>query len=287
MLQKSLLAVIALFFVIHFTNAQISTPQPSPLSTVEQVVGLTNISVTYSRPSMKGRAIFGDLVPFDKMWRTGANASTKIKFDKPISIEKTNLEAGEYALYMIPSKDEWTVIFHKNTSYWGTGGADYKEAEDALRFKVKPTKLTNKIETLFIGFENLTRTSAEFSLKWENTAIYFKIDTDTDAEIEKQIERFSQNPEASLANSYYQSASYYLEKGKNLDKALEWAKKATQIRPDAYWMLRTQALIQAAQKDYKGAIMTLKKSSEKAQEGGNEGYVEMNKKSLAAWMKLK
>jgi len=287
MFQKTL-SILGVFLIgLMSVNAQVQTPAPSPLSTVSQKVGLTDFSITYSRPSMKGRKVFGELVPFDKMWRTGANASTKLKFNKETTIAETKIPAGEYALYAIPAKDEWTIIIHKNTSYWGTGGENYKEEEDVVRFKVKPVELNDKTETFTIDFENLTRTSADITLRWENTAIRFKAETGVDAEIEAQIEQFDKNPEASLTNSYFLAASYYLEKGKELDKALKWATKATEIRPDAYWMLRTKALIQAKQKDYKGAIATLKKSSEKAKERGNDDYVNMNKKSIAEWIKLK
>lgn len=279
--------MLAFFMSLSFVSAQVTTPAPSPLSTIEQKVGLTDVSVTYSRPSMKGRKIFGELVAYDNMWRTGANASTKIEFNKEVTIGGTKVPAGEYALYTIPAKDEWTVILHKNTSYWGTGGENYKEEEDAVRFKVKAENTSYKTETFTIGFDNLTRTSADLTLQWENTAVSFKLETGTDAEVEKQIERFAENPQASLANSYFRAASFYLEKGDKLDKALEYAKKATEIRPDAYWMLRTQALIQAAQKDYKGAMATLAKSTAKAKERGNEGYAEMNANTLKEWKSLK
>lgn len=287
MLQKKLATLLVIFMICVSAKAQIQVPKPSPFSRIEQKVGLTDVSVAYSRPSVKGRKIFGDLVPFGKMWRTGANASTKIKFSKAVVINESQIEAGEYALYTIPSQDEWTIILHQNTSYWGTGGEAYKESEDALRFKVKPAKMSDKYESLYIGFENLTTSTADLVLRWENTKVAFQIDTEADAEIEQQIEQFDKNPEASLADSYHQSANYYLRKGKNLNKALDWIKKATKIQPKAYWMLRTMALIQAAKKDYRGAISTIKKSSEMAKERGNDGYVKMNKKSLLDWMKIK
>jgi hypothetical protein len=131
--------------------AQIKTPQPSPNASFKQTFGLGEISVNYSRPQAKGRVIFGDLVPFDKLWRTGANASTKVSFTDDVTIEGNKLPAGEYALYTIPGKMEWTLIFHKNIKLWGLGDpGEYKEENDALRIKVKP-QMSSLVENLTIS----------------------------------------------------------------------------------------------------------------------------------------
>ena len=189
-MKKILITLMAALPILGM--AQIDMPKPSPLSTVTQTVGLTDASITYSRPSAKGRTVFGDLVPYGEMWRTGANASTKIKFSDDVKIEGQDVPAGEYALYTIPGKDVWTIIIHKNTSYWGTGDDKYKIAEDQARFTVKPMTYPVKIETLTFGFTDLKNDEAYIELLWENTQVRFKVVSEVDKKVMADIKQQKQ-----------------------------------------------------------------------------------------------
>ncbi|TAD96507.1 MAG: DUF2911 domain-containing protein [Bacteroidetes bacterium] len=285
-MQKSILMCVALFFfaIGSIAAQQITVPQPSPAASLTQKVGLTDITVNYSRPSSKGRKVFGDLVAFNTLWRTGANGATKFKFSTPVIIDGKKVEAGEYALLSIPSENEWTMILSKNAN---TGTADYKESDDALRFKVKPMKTNDMVQTFTISLGNLTNTSTDVEISWENTKAIFKIDSEIDATIMKQIDDFAKNPNASLANNYSSAASYYFNNDKDLNKALEWINKAVEINPDAFWLIRTKSLIQAKMKNYKEAIKTAELSLVKSTAAKNNDYIKMNTESIKEWSGMK
>lgn len=276
-MKKSILLSAAMGITFAF-NAQIKAPQPSPESTVKQAVGLTDVTVTYSRPSAKGRKVFGELVPMNEMWRTGANASTKITFSEPVKIEGNAVPAGQYALYAIPGAQEWTIVLHKNLTLWGTGG--YNEAEDLLRVKVKPVAKQDFVETFTIDFSDFTATSAHLNLIWENTEVPVKIETNTDELMEKQIK--AQLVDGPSAGTYAAAANYYLEKNVQLDQAIAWIDKAIEKRPEAFWYMHTKAKIQAKQGKKKEAIATAQKSMElaKANKEGDFGYVLNNQKLI-------
>lgn len=228
----------------------IKMPAPSPSSTVKQAVGLSDITVEYSRPSAKGRTVFGDVVPFDALWRTGANMATKVTFGEDVKIDGKAVPAGTYSLFSIPGKTEWTVILNKNTKLGGTNG--YSEAEDQLRFKVKPRMKTDKTETFTIDFTNLKPTQATMELTWENTSVAFDITTEIDEKVMKNIETVM----AKDGRPYHQAASYYYDNKKDMKQALDWATKAFEYNPEAYWSGMLKAKIQLELKDYKGAIAT-------------------------------
>jgi hypothetical protein len=259
------------------SNAQLKTPQPSPTTTLQQAVGLTDVEVIYSRPGAKGRTIFGDLVPFGEIWRTGANSSTKIKISDDVKIGGQAVSAGQYALYTIPGKDIWTVIIYKGLENWGSAG--YDKTQDVARFDVKPTKLTDKYETFTIDFSDFETSGATLNLMWENTKISLPIATPTDAQVEKQIADMMAGPSA---NSYYGAARFYLEKGIELEKAEMWMNKAIEMRPDAFWMIHVQAKILAKQGKKKEAILAAEKSMKMAKESkdGDFGYVSSNEKLI-------
>ncbi|MFA7274425.1 MAG: DUF2911 domain-containing protein [Crocinitomicaceae bacterium] len=258
--------------------AQLKTPQPSPTTTLSQAVGLTDFEIIYSRPGTKGRTIFGDLVPFGEVWRTGANSSTKIKFADDVKIGGKDVKAGQYALYTIPGKDEWTVIIYKGLENWGAAGYDI--TQDVARFTVKPTKLADKYETFTIDFSNFATSSATLNLMWENTKVSFSIETPTEAQIEKQIAEMMAGPSA---NSLYGAARYYLEKERELDKAEMWIAKAIEQKPEAFWMVHVQAKIFAKEGKKKEAIAAAEKSMKMAKESkdGDFGYVASNEKLIA------
>lgn len=276
--MKKLIFSMALLAGLSAT-AQIDTPQPSPLSKVEQNIGLTSIEIEYSRPGVKGRTIFGDLVPFGEMWRTGANASTKITLADKVNIGGVDVEKGTYALYTIPGENEWEVIIHKNTTYWGTGGADYKKEEDAARFKVKAVKSNTNVENLTIGFDNLKDAGADLVLAWAKTKVVIPVKTNTDEKVMAQIEAFT-NPKPNY-RPYYNAASYFYNNDKDLNKALEWASKATELKSDGFWVYHLKAKIQLKNGDKKGAKATAEKSKELAQAAGNNDYVALNDKLIA------
>lgn len=280
--------ILPLFLVTTFVfssliiNGQVTTPQPSPKGSITQRIGLTDFTLTYSRPSVKNRVIFGDLVPYGQVWRTGANESTKISFNEDIMIGSQTLKAGEYALYTLPNKDMWEIIFYKNTSFWGNPDP-WNEADVALRFKSVPKNIPTKTETLTFDFANITNTSTDLILSWDNTAVFCKIDLNTDAKVTKSIETALAGPSA---NDYYAAGRYYLESGKDANQAYQWLHKANEISPKFY-MLRQEALALAKLGRYKEATVVANKSIELAKEAKNEEYVKMNTKDIETWSKMK
>ncbi len=280
-MKNSLLALLILCGVT--VSAQIETPAPSPLSTIEQKVGLSDVSITYSRPSVKGRTVFGDLVQYGEMWRWGANASTKFTTSDDIKIEGHDVPAGTYAMYAIPGQETWTIVIHKNTSYWGTGGSKYKESEDLVRFEVKAnSSYPVKVETMTFQFSNITTSGCDIEFMWENTQLSMKVETQVDAQVMKEIEMKMKGVSSA---TYYQAARYYYENDKDMNKAFEWINKAL-VDNEKFWMVRLKALIQAKMGDYAGAIETAKRSKTLAEEAGNKDYVRMNDKSIAEWKKM-
>ncbi len=276
-----LFLALVLFCMVSFAQAQITPPAPSPAASVTQVVGLTNVSVNYSRPSAKGRAIFGSLLKYDQVWRTGANQATKINIADDVTIGGSKLAKGEYAIMSIPSQGEWTIIFSKNL---GVNEGNYKMEEDVLRVKAKPTMTTNKVESFTIAFTDLGMNTANLEFSWENTSVKVKIEADVDAKVEKQIADFS-NPNKD-ANGFYQAASYYFNNGKDLNKAYDWIVKSTSMQPQ-YWTMYLKAQIEMKLKKYKEAIASAEKSAEMAKAGNNMQYVEFNEKLLSEAKKMK
>jgi hypothetical protein len=263
--------------------AQIHAPEVSPPATLTQIIGLTEVKIEYSRPGLKGRKMFGGFLPYGQMWRTGANASTKITISDDVQIQDNELPAGTYALYTIPEEEEWTIILHKNLSHWGTGGKDYNKDEDVFRFKVKPTSLTEKVETFTIDINDIQSNSASIELRWENTKVSFLLGVDTDAKVMADIK---QKMKGVSGTTYYQAARYYHETGKDANQALEWVQAAIELEGEKFWMLRLKALILADLKRYKKAIKEAEQSSLLAKEAGNDNYVKMNDESIREWERL-
>ena len=272
------LLVSALLFSTAQLFAQLQTPQPSPLSTVSQRVGLVDVTVTYSRPSARGRKVTGDLVPYDKVWRTGANQATKVSLSDEMSVAGTKVSAGDYALFTIPGKKSWTVILNKNTEQSGTGS--YKEEEDALRVDVPVSTAKETYETFTIGFSNLSETKATLYLAWENTKVAIPLeDPNVDTKVMGQIDEqmASAGDDAGL---YYQAANYYFAMDKDLPQAQEWIDQAVSLDDSKFWVLHLQAKIHAKTENYDQARAAAKKSIELAQENGNQDYVRLNEKLL-------
>lgn len=260
-------------------EAQLQTPQPSPSSSMKQTVGLTEVDVEYSRPSMRGRAIFGDLVPFGELWRTGANKNTTISFSDDVTIDGQEVKAGTYAIFTKPGQTSWEVVFYADTNNWGTP-REWDDSKVAAKTTVEVYPLPVDIETFTITIDDLHNNGAALGIMWEKAYVGVKFEVPTLAKAQKSIETVMAGPSA---NDYYSSASYYFEEGKDLDKAKEWIAKAVELRPDAFWVMRRQSLILAKMGDKKGAIAAAKQSLKVAEEAGNADYVKLNKDSLKEW----
>lgn len=278
MLQKikTLTAALALVMAGTTMNAQLKVPAPSPLQTVKQAFGLSDLTIEYSRPGAKGRVIFGDVVPFGKVWRTGANATTKITFGDDVKVEGNAVAAGTYGLYTVPNKDSWEIMLYKDLTLAGNV-ADYKKENEVVRFTVKPKAMNDKVETFTINVADITSNTANVELAWENTRVAFKVETDIDSKIMKSIEANVIND----SRPYFQAASYYYENNKDLAKASEWADKAIAANPKAFYMVMLKAKIQAKQGDKKGAVATANQVITLATEAKNDDYVNMAKKLIA------
>ncbi|MDA9127411.1 DUF2911 domain-containing protein [Flavobacteriaceae bacterium] len=261
--------------------AQIQTPAASPEQTLTQSVGLSSVTVQYSRPAMRGRTIFADLVPMDKLWRTGANKNTLVTFESDATVGGSPLKAGTYALYTVPSKDEWTVYFYTDTENWGLP-KPWDENKIAAVYKVKAQSLDSSVESFTITIDKVTDSGAHLALSWENTSVAIPFGFDTESAVMQTIERTMNGP---AAGDYYQAAVYYLNADKDINKAKTWIDKAIAMSEPAYWYYRQKALIYAKSGDKKGAIAAAERSMELAQAAGSQDYVAMNKKSLAEWTK--
>jgi tetratricopeptide (TPR) repeat protein len=275
----SIAKVAAIAVLIAFSPSaeaqQLKTPAPSPTQTIDQAFALSNIKIEYSRPGVKGRKVFGDLVPFGKIWRTGANASTKITFGDSVKVEGNIIKPGTYALYTIPNADSWTIMFYKDLALGSV--ADYKTEDEVLRVKVKPSALPQKVETFTINIADVTATSASVELLWENTRAAFNVTTDIDDKVMKNIEAALEKD----SRPYFSAANYYYENNKDLKKALEWVEIAWSQNPKAYYMAHLKAKIQMKMKDTKGAIETAEKSLALSREAKSDDYIRLNEKLIA------
>ncbi|MDO5655533.1 MAG: DUF2911 domain-containing protein [Flavobacteriaceae bacterium] len=279
--MKKILFFIGLAASVTMMDAQVKAPQPSPAATVKQNVGLSEITVEYSRPSAKNRSIFGDLVPYNQLWRTGANSATSISFNSEVNFGGKTVPAGTYALYSIPKANEWEIILYKDTKVWGAPKT-LDENQIATKSVQKSVKISPAVESFQITFDDLRNNGANLVISWENTMVKVPITVDSKKEVLASIEKTMNGPSA---NDYYQAASYYLDEKMELDKALEWSKKAIQMRPDAFWMTKQQSEIYAEKGDFKNAISSAKNSLEVAKKAGNEDYVKMNEENIKKWSK--
>jgi len=277
-MKKFLCITAALVFVALGVDAQVRIPAASPAGSVSTTVGLTDVKIDYSRPRAKGRAIFGSaatvLVPYGKIWRTGANNGTKISFSGDVKVEGIAVPKGEYLVLTWPGATEWTVSLYKNVALGGDLDK-YDASQDAAKFKVKAEKLTEKVETLTFNIGDISddSKSAKVQLAWENTSVKFTIAVDYDAAVMASIE---ENTKVDPYN-YFQAAVYYLENGKDLNKALEWVNKAADgMSPAPYWVLHQKAKIQKGLGDKQGAMATANASLESAKKANNRDYQAMN-----------
>jgi tetratricopeptide (TPR) repeat protein len=280
-LQLSTAFALAAFVSLSSQAQTLKTPAPSSTQTIKQNFGLGDITLEYSRPNVKNRVVFGDLVPFGAIWRTGANASTKLTFTEDVKIAGNAVAAGTYALYSMPNKDEWDFMIYKDLTLGGNVG-NYKPENELFRFKAKPSMMANKVETFTMHFADVTSTSTNLELQWDKLSIAIPITTEIDTKIMKNIE-------TSMGDTkpYYAAATYYFENKKDMAKALEWSTKAFENNPKAYWIAHLKAKVQAEMKNYKGAIETAEKSKMLATEDKNMDYVKLNEKLMEEVKKMK
>lgn len=281
-MKKSILSLL-LVGAFAMAGAQVKTPQASPAATVKQTIGLSEVTVEYSRPSTNNRKVFGNLVPMNQLWRTGANGSTDITFKNDATFNGVPVTAGKYALYTIPSATDWEVILYKDTEQWGAP-KELKADLIASKTKVKAEKSAASFETFSIDFDDLKTDKANLVLSWENTIVKVPIVMDSKKEVLASITRTLSSKEAK-GSDYHQAASYYFETGMDLKKALEYTKKANQLQPDTFYMLKLQSEIEAANGMKKEAIATATRSSAVAKKEGNDDYVKMNADNITKWSK--
>ena len=268
--MKKLRIIFVLLVVSVVLHAQVKMPQPSPTQTTRQDFALGSIEIKYSRPLTKGRKVFGDLVPFNKLWRTGANAATVIKFTDVVEINGKKIDTGSYALYTVPGYDSWEIILNKGINNWGIEG--YKESEDVVRFRLTPGRVKDEVESFTMQFENVRSESCELHIRWEKTAVVIPINANIKERMRAQIN-------AGLLSDkkpYWQATQFYNEYDKNPKKALEYARKAIEENPKAYWIWLYKANIEKETGDIKAAMESSKKSLELAKDAKNDDYVKLN-----------
>ena len=257
-------------------------PDASPGASVKQRVGLTDIEVNYSRPGVKNRTVFGGLVPYGEVWRTGANTATKLTLSTDVKLGGAAIPAGTYELFTIPGKAEWTVIIHQNKSQWGAYAYDQKN--DVARFTVAPQALPNPVESLTIGFSDLKNDSATLYLSWEKTRVPVKLEVDVVGQLVPQIEAAMAAPEGK--KPYFSAAMFYYENNLDLKKAAAWMDAAIAARPDAYFIIYRKGLILAKAGDKAGALAAANQSLDMAKKDTTpalrDEYVRLNEALIAS-----
>jgi len=273
---------VAMTMMVADVSAQIKTPAPSPSAMVKQTVGLTDVTIEYSRPGKKGRDIFGGLVPYDEVWRLGANAATKITFSEDVMLGGKEVKGGAYAILAKPGKSSWAFMLYPYNS--GNFGS-------YLQGNVEPVTISGEtmtmpgdqamIENFMISIDNITSDGASIWFGWDNTFAAVDLKVHTAKVVEKSIAQVMAGPGA---GDYYSSAAYYASEGKNLDQALEWINKSVEMGNEKFWVMRQKSLIEAKLGKKADAISSAKRSLELAKEAGNMDYVRMNEASIKEWM---
>ena len=278
--MKKLIYLLTLSFSTTVL-AQVQTPQPSPAAKLEQTVGLTEVTVEYSRPAKRGRDIMGALVPYGELWRTGANKNTVISFSDAVTFGDQTLAAGSYAIFTRPGENQWEVFFYTATDNWGTP-AEWDASKVAAT--VETDALTAKsMESFSIWISDLNNNGATLNIGWDTKHVALPFAVPTVAKATASInEALNKDPKH---RDYYSAAVYYLQEGQDLEKAKGWIAKAIEGKDDAYWYFRQQSLILAGLNDTAGAIASAKQSLALAEKAGNPDYVRMNKASIAEWSK--
>ena len=281
--SKILLSSLVLASGLVFTcgllaqTPKVDFPAASPACTLKQHVGLTDIEIVYSRPGVKGRPIFGGLVPYGQVWRTGANNATKITFSTPVKLNGAEIPAGTYALFTIPGETEWTIIINKGAAQWGA--FQYNETNDLVRVKATPLKLAEPVETFTIEINDIRDESATLNLTWEKTRVPVKLEVELVSKLVPQIEAVMAAPEGN--KPYYQAAMFYYDHGQDLEKARKWIDAAIAQR-EAHYIVHLKAKILAKLGDKEGAIAAAKRSTELAIKAKDTGYVKLNEDLISS-----
>ena len=280
--MKKALFVLTMVLVNFATDAQIKTPAPSPKASLTQIVGLTQVEINYSRPSVKGRTIFGDLVPFGKLWRTGANENSTISFSEDVTINGKILAKGKYALFTIPKADTWEIIFYATTDNWGIPEV-WDESKVVLKASAVADIMDKNVESFTIGINTLDLNFAVLELSWEKTYVALKFEVPTQKTALANIEKVLAGP---TAGDYFSSAQYLFQSNIDVTTALLYVNKALEMKEEKpFWYLRLKSLIQFKTGDKKGAIETAKQSLRGAEIAKNQDYIKMNQESIAQWSK--
>lgn len=266
-------SILCLASVFGFSQ-RLKTPTLSPASKISQELGLTEVSLEYARPSAKGRTVFGELVPYGKIWRTGANASTKITLTEAAKIGGNAIDAGTYALYTIPGKDEWTIIIHSNTKMRSIAGDVYDASKDLFRFQVKPLKTDLYAGTLTLQFADLTTNSCNLQLVWANTLVNIPIAVEVDQKIEQQIAEFLQNPDNIPHRTYFEAAQYYLNNDKDMGEALSFIDAAMLKSSENFRYGLLKSKIHNKNGNRKAALTTVELANGWAKKANNANYID-------------
>lgn len=277
-MKNSILPLVAGLLLSSLSFAQLKIPAPSPTQTIKQDFALSSVELTYSRPGVKGRKVFGDLVPYGKVWRTGANGATIITFGEDVSFGGKNVPAGKYGLLTIPGANEWTIILSKQLNV--TSPAAYKEDMDVVRVTVKPMKMPMSIETFTVSFSDVKATSMKLSLLWDKTYVEVPVTADIDAKVMAQIDE-QMNGDGEK-KPYFQAAMYYLEGGKDMNQALTWFDKAVEQNPDAFYMHYNRARCLSKLGKKQEALAAAQKSMELSKKAKSDDYVALNEKLIAS-----
>ena len=275
--------ILSAVFCYSYITAQIKTPQPSPTATIVQKIGISNVTIDYSRPGVKKREIFGGLVPFNKMWRTGANKATKITFEENCIFGGSKVRKGSYSLFTIPGEEEWTVLLNKETELWGTG--DYNEENEVLRIVVEPKETKDFTESFTIDFNNFKSFSAILSIKWANTLVNIEIESMSAKKVQNDfLELLTKGPSA---NDYYNGAKFFADNTSEYEMALEWIDIAIKKKPEAFWMMYHKARILSKLGNNKEAVVTAEETISMASEAKDDYGYKLRCKNLINDIKSK
>lgn len=275
--MKKLLSVTLVMLLLNSlqVNGQaLRLPAPSPTQTIKQDFALSSVELNYSRPAMKNRKIFGDLVPYGKVWRTGANNATTLTFGDEVIIGGKKVPAGKYGLLTIPGESEWTVIISKQLDV--TSPAAYKQDQDVVRVKAKVEQLPFPIESFMINFENIKPSSMDMVLLWDNIAVNVPIQSEIESKVMAQIDNVMNKDN----RPYFLAATYYMESGKDLNQAVQWLDQAIKQNPNAFWIHHQKAVALSRLGKKQDAVAAAQKSMELAKQAKSDDYVALNEKLI-------
>lgn len=274
-------SLLAMALGFSFAASAQNLPMASPSAEIEQTIGLCEVEVEYSRPAMKGRSIFGALVPYNEMWRTGANKATAIEFSDKIKVNGTEIPAGKYSLFTIPGEKEWTIIINKNTELWGTGG--YKQEEDVIRLTATPVTMGTAAENFTIDFSDVTSSTGMLNIYWEKTKVSVNLEHDFRDLAMANIEEALKAPDAAHG-TYESAAEFYLDNNLDTKKALEWARKSVEMK-EVFWNVYTLSRVLKANGMDEQALKAAQRSLVLSEEANYKTYIDLNKKNIEEWSK--